>query len=101
MVKTTRSTATAKGIARSISRLLDDKRLVSYRLIDDKEETMADIAAFPLVHHLRGGPTTYVRHSKSGRVRHEGVAQSFWFQPLSATLSEVPVDDLDLPLIFH
>jgi regulator of protease activity HflC (stomatin/prohibitin superfamily) len=62
---------------------------------------MADITTFPFVHHLRGGPTTYIRHAKSGRIRHEGVAQSFWFQPLSATLSEVPVDDRDLPLIFH
>jgi regulator of protease activity HflC (stomatin/prohibitin superfamily) len=62
---------------------------------------MADITSFPFVHHLRGGPTTYIRHAKNGRIRHEGVAQSFWFQPLSATLSEVPVDDRDLPLIFH
>ena len=62
---------------------------------------MADITTFPFVHHLRGGPTSYLRHAKSGRIRHEGVAQSFWFQPLSATLSEVPVDDRDLPLIFH
>jgi regulator of protease activity HflC (stomatin/prohibitin superfamily) len=62
---------------------------------------MADISKFPFVSHLRGGPTTYIHHAKNGRVRHDGVAQSFWFQPLSATLSEVPVDDRDLPLIFH
>jgi regulator of protease activity HflC (stomatin/prohibitin superfamily) len=74
---------------------------VSYRLIDDKEAIMADISKFPFVSHLRSGPTTYLRHAKNGRVRHEGVAQSFWFQPLSAALSEVPVDDRDLPLIFH
>ena len=32
---------------------------------------------------------------------HEGVAQSFWFRPLSAVISEAPVDDRELPLIFH
>jgi hypothetical protein len=62
---------------------------------------MADISAYPFVRHLRSGPTSYIRHSKNGRVVHEGVAQSFWFQPLSAILSEVPVDDRELPLIFH
>jgi regulator of protease activity HflC (stomatin/prohibitin superfamily) len=62
---------------------------------------MADINSFPLVRHLRSGPTSYIRHSKNGRVVHEGVAQSFWFKPLSAILSEVPVDDRELPLLFH
>jgi regulator of protease activity HflC (stomatin/prohibitin superfamily) len=62
---------------------------------------MADIHAYPFIRHLRGRPTTYIRHAKNGRVLHEGVAQSFWFQPLSAVLSEVPVDDRELPLIFH
>jgi regulator of protease activity HflC (stomatin/prohibitin superfamily) len=62
---------------------------------------MADINPFPFVRHLRGAPTSYIRHAKNGRVVHEGVAQSFWFQPLSAILSEVPVDDRELPLIFH
>ena len=62
---------------------------------------MADITVFPLARHLRGGQTTYVRHTKNGRVIHEGVGESFWFLPLSAVLSEVPVDDQELPLTFH
>lgn len=62
---------------------------------------MADIHSFPILRHLRGTPTSYIRHTLNGRVRHEGVAQSFWFRPLSAVLSEVPVDDRELPLLFH
>jgi regulator of protease activity HflC (stomatin/prohibitin superfamily) len=62
---------------------------------------MADIHPYPFLRHLRGAPTSYIRHSLNGRVLHEGVAQSFWFRPLSAVLSEVPVDDRELPLIFH
>jgi regulator of protease activity HflC (stomatin/prohibitin superfamily) len=62
---------------------------------------MADIHAYPFLRHLRGAPTTYIRHTQNGRVPHEGVAQSFWFRPLSAVLSEAPVDDRELPLSFH
>jgi regulator of protease activity HflC (stomatin/prohibitin superfamily) len=32
---------------------------------------------------------------------HDGTGLSFWFRPLSAVLSEVPVDDRELPLLFH
>src|SRR5712691_11517659 len=62
---------------------------------------MADIHPYPFLRHLRGAPTSYIRHTQNGRVVHEGVAQSFWFRPLSAVLSEAPVDDRELPLIFH
>jgi regulator of protease activity HflC (stomatin/prohibitin superfamily) len=62
---------------------------------------MADIESFPFVHHLRAAPTTHVRYLRNGRLVREGVAQSFWFRPLSAALSEIPIDDRDLPLLFH
>jgi regulator of protease activity HflC (stomatin/prohibitin superfamily) len=62
---------------------------------------VADIHPYPFLRHLRGAPTSYTRHTQNGRVVHEGVGQSFWFRPLSAVLSEVPVDDRELPLIFH
>jgi regulator of protease activity HflC (stomatin/prohibitin superfamily) len=62
---------------------------------------MADITRRLFLRHLRGAPTTYVRHTVRGRVRHEGVGQSFWYRPLTAVLSEVPVDDRELPLLFH
>jgi regulator of protease activity HflC (stomatin/prohibitin superfamily) len=62
---------------------------------------MADIHAYPFVRHLRGTTTSYIRHTRNGQVLHEGVAQSFWFRPLSAILSETPVDDRELPLLFH
>jgi regulator of protease activity HflC (stomatin/prohibitin superfamily) len=62
---------------------------------------MADITTRAFVRHLRGTPTTWIRHQRRGTVAHEGVAQSFWYRPLTATLSEVPVDDRELPLLFH
>jgi regulator of protease activity HflC (stomatin/prohibitin superfamily) len=62
---------------------------------------MADIARYPLVRHLTGKTTTYIQHVRNGRTAHAGVGATFWFRPLSAVLSEVPVDDRELPLLFH
>ena len=62
---------------------------------------MADIARYPFARHLRGSSTTHVGHIRNGRTIRAGVGASFWFRPLSAVLHEVPVDDRELPLLFH
>jgi regulator of protease activity HflC (stomatin/prohibitin superfamily) len=62
---------------------------------------MADIRSYPMVRHLRGAPTLHVRHLRRGELAHDGTGLSFFFRPLSAVLSEVPVDDRELPLLFH
>jgi regulator of protease activity HflC (stomatin/prohibitin superfamily) len=62
---------------------------------------MADIRNFFFVRHLRGSPTTHVLYQRKGTVVRQGTGQSFWFRPLAAVLSEVPVDDRELPLLFH
>lgn len=54
---------------------------------------MATVSSYPFVAHLRTQATTYVQHLAHGTIRHEGAGASFWFRPLSAVLSEVPVDD--------
>lgn len=62
---------------------------------------MADINQVLFLRHLRSTPTAHVRHLVKGKVAHEGTAASFWFRPLSAAISELPVDDRELPLLFH
>lgn len=62
---------------------------------------MADITRYPMTRHLRGTPTLHVRHVRRGKVAHAGTGQSFFFRPLSAVLSEVPVDDRELAVLFH
>jgi regulator of protease activity HflC (stomatin/prohibitin superfamily) len=62
---------------------------------------MADVTRLLFLRHLRGAPTAWVRHIVRGRVRHDGSGQAFWYRPLTAVLSEVPVDDRELPLLFH
>ena len=62
---------------------------------------MADISKFLFLRHLRANPTSHVRHLRRGKVAHDGPGQAFWFRPLSAALSEVPIDDREQPLLFH
>ncbi|MFH8791295.1 SPFH domain-containing protein [Streptomyces sp. NPDC017941] len=62
---------------------------------------MADITRRPGLRHLRSAPTAHIRHHRGGRLAHDGVGLSFWFRPLSAALSEVPVDDRELAVAFH
>lgn len=62
---------------------------------------MATITRYPFVRHLRAAPTAHVVQMSGGRVRRSGVGLAFWFRPLAAVLSEVPVDDRELPLVAH
>ncbi|MGF7234814.1 MAG: SPFH domain-containing protein [Frankia sp.] len=62
---------------------------------------MADISRAPFLRHLRGTPTTHIRYQRAGKIAHDGVALSFWYRPRSAVISEIPVDDRELPLLFH
>lgn len=54
---------------------------------------MATITTLPLLRHLRSSGTTHVHHLAGGAVAHSALGASFWFWPLVAAISEVPVDD--------
>lgn len=62
---------------------------------------MADIRRYPIVRHLRSAPTAFVIHTSAGAPKHAGPGAAFWFRPLTAALSEVPIDDRELPLMAH
>nr|WP_078619365.1 SPFH domain-containing protein [Streptomyces alboflavus] len=62
---------------------------------------MADITRRLGLRHLRSAPTAHIRHHRNGKLAHDGPGLSFWFRPLSAALSEVPVDDRELAVAFH
>ncbi|GAA0582684.1 SPFH domain-containing protein [Paractinoplanes ferrugineus] len=62
---------------------------------------MADVTRRFNMRHLRAAPTSWVSLSRGGRTRRQGTGLSFWYRPLTAVLSEVPVDDRELPLLFH
>ena len=62
---------------------------------------MAEITRFPIMRHLRAEPTAHALHYRKGRLVHSGPGLAFWFRPLSAALAEVPLDDRELPFLFH
>ena len=51
--------------------------------------------------HFLGSATDYVIHLRDGAVAHSGVGQAFWFHPGTSVLSEIPVTDQELPVLFH
>lgn len=62
---------------------------------------MADIATYPFVHHLRTAPTLHALHYRKGELVGEGAGLAFWFRPLHTAVAEVPIDDRELPFLFH
>ncbi len=62
---------------------------------------MADMTRFTFWKHLRTEESAYVLHTKGGRTVREGRGLSFWFLPLNASIAEVPLDDRELPILFH
>lgn len=62
---------------------------------------MADISKRFGLRHLRAAPTSHIRHLRRGTVVHDGAGLAFWFRPLVAAISEVPVDDRELAMLFH
>ncbi|SDB83935.1 SPFH domain / Band 7 family protein [Sanguibacter gelidistatuariae] len=62
---------------------------------------MADIKRYPGIRHFRGSPTRHVIHLSHGTVRNAGTGLSFWYRPLTSVLSELPIDDREIQLMFR
>jgi regulator of protease activity HflC (stomatin/prohibitin superfamily) len=70
-------------------------------IVTKKESIMADITRAPFVRHLRAAGTSHIVQIRRGKQVRSGTGLSFWFRPLSVTVSEVPVDDRELPAVLH
>ena len=62
---------------------------------------MAEISAYPLLRHLRAEPTAHVLHYRRGSLARDGAGLTFWFRPIHTAVAEVPIDDRELPFLFH
>src|SRR5688572_15089497 len=62
---------------------------------------MAEISKLFFWRHLRGEPNFYIALHKSGKQVAGGRGLTFWFYPLSASIAEIPLDDRELPFLFH
>lgn len=59
-----------------------------------------DISNFLFLRHLRAEPTSHVLFFKDGNLKQTGPGLAFWFLPLGASVSVVPLDDRELPFLF-
>ena len=62
---------------------------------------MTDIATYPVIRHLRAEPTEHVLRYRKGSLINAGAGLAFWFRPSAAAIAAVPLDDQDLPFVFH
>lgn len=62
---------------------------------------MAEIRNFGFVRHLRSEPTSHILKYRRGALHRGGRGLAFWFLPMSASIAEIPVDDRELPFLFH
>lgn len=62
---------------------------------------MAEIRKYPVVRHFRGDPSIHVLRFRRGGLVASGRGLAFWFHPLSTSIAEIPVDDRELPFLFH
>ncbi len=62
---------------------------------------MANVSSFPFFRHLRGEPSAHLLFFKNGKLARSGRGLCFGFMPLGASIAEVPLDDRELPFLFH
>ena len=62
---------------------------------------MARITHFPLVAHLRADAASHVIRYRNGSPVLSGRGLAFWFRRLDAAIAEIPLDDRELPFLFH
>ena len=62
---------------------------------------MATITNRPMISHLRTSSNSWVRLVRRGSVSKSGAGQAFWFRPRTSSISELPLDERELPLIFR
>jgi regulator of protease activity HflC (stomatin/prohibitin superfamily) len=62
---------------------------------------MAEIRAYPVLRHLRADPSFHILRFRRGKPVASGRGLAFWFRPLSTSVAEIPMDDRELPFLFH
>lgn len=62
---------------------------------------MAEITRYPFIRHFRGSSTAETIVFRDGKVRRSGAGLTFWFHPLRLSVAEIPLDDREVPFLFH
>ena len=62
---------------------------------------MAEIRRYPFIRHLRCEASSHVIHTRGSKMLHSGRGMAFFFRALSESLTEVPMEDRELTVVFH
>ncbi len=62
---------------------------------------MAEIRNFRILRHLRSDTTSHLIRFRRGRLTQSGRGLAFWFHPMSTSVAEIPIDDRELPFLYH
>jgi len=62
---------------------------------------MAEIRKYPFLRHVRSDAVDYVIHYRRASVVRSGPGLSFWFNPMTDSLAEVPTPDRELALVVN
>ncbi len=60
---------------------------------------MANVSRFGPLRHLRAEPNQFILHYRGGKVVKSGPGISYWFNPLSAAVAQVPVEDYETTFV--
>ncbi len=60
---------------------------------------MAEITSYPFLRQLRADASAHVQQFRSGRRLRSGRGLAFWFRPDGASISEIAMDDRQLPFV--
>lgn len=56
---------------------------------------MAHIRRFGMLGHLRAEPNQHILHYRKGRLARQGAGLAYWFNPLTAAVAQIPVEDIE------
>ncbi len=62
---------------------------------------MAEVRSYPFFRHLRSDASSHVLHTRRDVMLHSGRGLSFFFQPMTDSLAEVPMEDREITVMFH
>jgi len=62
---------------------------------------MADVNRLGPLRHLRAEPNQFILHYKGGKIVQSGAGVAYWFNPLSAAIAQVPVEDNEATFLLN
>jgi len=62
---------------------------------------MADVRNFGPLRQLSSDASVHIQRFKRGKRIQSGRGLAFWFMPEGTSIAEIPMDDRDLPFLFH